>query len=88
MFQIRANKAHGWDGYFSLFYQTVWKEVGKEVCDMVQEFFQGKSYMQPINSTNIVLIPKVEKPKGVHHFKTIDLCHVLYKIIAKVLTSQ
>lgn len=88
VFQLGANKAPGPDGFSALFYQAAWKEVNKEICDMVRMFFANKAELQLLNDTNIVLIPKVDKPEGVSHFRPIGLCHVSYKIIAKIMTNR
>lgn len=55
---------------------------------MVFYFFDGKATLDQINTTNIVLIPKSNKPEGVHHFRPIGLCNVSYKVIAKILTNR
>lgn len=44
--------------------------------------------MADINETILILIPKVEEPKDVTHFLPINLCRVLYKIIAKVWANR
>lgn len=40
--------------------------------------------MDEISKTHIVLIPKIDKPKNISHFRPISLYNVIYKIIAEV----
>ncbi|KAK4254083.1 hypothetical protein QN277_009512 [Acacia crassicarpa] len=88
VFQLGAAKAPGPDGLSAIFYQSAWQTVNREVCAMVHDFFEGKAGVGPLHDTNIVLLPKIEKPDDVKHFRPIGLCNVSYKIIAKIMTNR
>lgn len=41
-----------------------------------------------VNSSLIVLIPKISNPTSSHHFRPISLCNVVYKIVSKLLVAK
>lgn len=87
-FDLGALKATGPDGYPGLFYQHAWKTVGDQVSRLEQNFFQNEVDISSLNATNLVMIPKIEAPEQVGHFRPISLCNYSYKIISKVITNR
>ena len=79
-----ALKIPGLDGFYALFYQNQWSVVGRSLCSMVRKGCLSNE----INSTGIVLIPKVEHPKSLSQLCPISLCNVRYKIITKVVANR
>jgi len=61
--------------------------IMKDIVKAVQEFFGAISILKEINSTFLVLIPKVPGADTVDKFRPISLCNS-YKIISKVLTLR
>ena len=86
--QMHPTKAPSPDGLPALFYQKYWYIVGKHVICFCLECLNGEKSLESINSTNIVLIPKVKDANRITHFFPISPCNVIYKIIAKVLTNR
>jgi exonuclease III len=88
LLQMAPLKSPGPDGFPADFYQKNWETVGGDVCKAVLEFLNGGRFDVGLNSTNIVLIPKVNSPSNPSDFRPISLCNVLYKIISKVLANR
>jgi hypothetical protein len=88
LFQMHPHKAPGLDGFPAAFYQRNWPTVGSEVCKAVLSFLNDGQMDMWINSTNIVLIPKVNSPSKPSEYRPIILCNVFYKLISKVLANR
>lgn len=86
--QMHPTKSPGLDGFNVGFFQFHWETVGGVVLGMVKSFFQSGRLLRELNHTNIVLIPKGDKPRKITQFRPISLCNVVYKIISKVLTNR
>lgn len=81
-------KAPGPDGMPVLFYKYYWSIVGADFVNTVQSFFLSARMYQTLNMSNLVLIPKVDQPTSINHFRPISLCNVTYKVISKVLANR
>lgn len=56
--------------------------MGPEVCSVVLNFLNSAHMEGSINSTNIVLIPKIKNLSSVSNFRPISLCNVVYELIS------
>jgi hypothetical protein len=86
--QMDPMKAPGPDRFSIEFFQQNWETVGPEVCNAMLKFLNSAEMEGAVNSTNIVLIPKIKNPRCVSDFIPISLCNVLYKLISKVLVNR
>ncbi|CAD6272130.1 unnamed protein product [Miscanthus lutarioriparius] len=68
LFQMFPTKALGPDGFLAHFFQRHWDLCGEEVTAVVLRVLRGDDDLARINNTNIVLIPKVEKPEELGQF--------------------
>ena len=55
---------------------------------MVHEFHSNGTIPRGGNASFIVLIPKVENPQHLNHFRPISLFGCCYKILSKILANQ
>ena len=57
------------------------------MVETVKSFFYSNHMLWELNTTNVVLVPKVRKSEKVSHFKPISCCNFFYKIISKVMVN-
>ncbi|KAM1778363.1 hypothetical protein ACFX12_039867 [Malus domestica] len=67
-FQMGGLKAPGPDGFQGIFYQTFWNTLIADVNCNVQDYMQGVCFPKRLNSTHIVLVPKVKNPVSMGQF--------------------
>ncbi|XP_050207768.1 uncharacterized protein LOC126657165 [Mercurialis annua] len=68
---IEMTKPLGQMDSLVLFFKRSWNIVGQDVCIVVKEFFQNGKLLNQVNSTSIVLIPKVQSPNSISDYRTI-----------------
>ncbi|CAN0905267.1 Transposon TX1 uncharacterized 149 kDa protein [Linum grandiflorum] len=88
MFSMDADKAPGPDGLNPGFYQHFWHLIGDDVFTDACRWLEEGFFPEEIKDTNIILLPKVESPKGMKDLRPISLCSVLYRLVAKVLANR
>ena len=88
LFQMQDLKAPGPNDFPMLFYKEYWHIVGELVTQAVTSFFEVGRLPKEVNSSLIVLIPKISNPSSVNSFYPISLCNVVYKIILKLLVAK
>ncbi|KAI5334287.1 hypothetical protein L3X38_024420 [Prunus dulcis] len=87
-FQMGATKAPGPDGFHGTFYHKYWGIIHNDIQGFTADFFTGQAIPKPLNSTQIVLIPKIPNPEAVSQFRPISLCNFSYKILSKILANR
>ena len=88
LFQIGDMKASGPDRLHAIFFKRFWHIVGEELTDEVLDAINKRKIPAGWNSTNIVLIPKVDSPEVISQYRPISLCNVIYKIISKMIANR
>jgi hypothetical protein len=86
--QMQPLKASGPDGYGACLFQKPWNIIGQQVRSAVLNFLNLGVFYPGINFTYIALVPKSANASNVKGFRSISLCNVLYKVIAKVLANR
>lgn len=88
LFMMQDLKALGLDSFPVAFYKSYWPIVGENLTQAIICFFQCGSMPKEINSSLIVLTPKVSSPLTFNNYRPISLCNVVYKVISKILVSR
>ena len=85
---MHPNKSPGPDGMSPVFFQRFWNIIKVDVVDTIQGFLHTGFLSKAINETLVTLIPKIDNPLNLAHFRPISLCNVFYKIISKILVNR
>jgi len=85
---MKPLKAPGVDGLHVVFYQSQWHIVGHSFCRFIKNSFSSASIPKEINTTLLVLIPKVDHPVNLKMYRPISLCTVAYKTISKIVANR
>ena len=88
LWSIGDDKSPGPDGFSAKFFKASWDITGAELCAAVKEFFTNGKLLRQFNHTIISLVPKVDDPARVEHYRPIALCNVVYKIVSKIMTLR
>jgi hypothetical protein len=62
--------------------------IGSYLLCVMKEIKRLGRYFRSINSTFLVMIPKVDNPISFNDFRPISLCNKVYKIMAKIITNR
>lgn len=81
-------KAARTNGFPIFFFQKYWHLIGEEVSKYCLDVLNNGKQLEEVNKTNIVLIPKIEAPRNMTHYRPISLCIVIYKIISRTLVNR
>lgn len=68
LFQIGDKKAQGPDGLHAIFFKRFWHMLGEDLTNEVLDAINQKKIPAGWNSTNIVLIPKVDSLEVITQF--------------------
>lgn len=71
VFQLGRDEAPGPDSFSRWFYHFSWEEISLQIFELVNDFMDSGRSIDLMNKTNIILIPKVDKPIWVTKFRPI-----------------
>ena len=73
---MHPTKAPGPDGMSTMFYQKYWDIIGEDVNNIILNILNANASLADLNKTNIVLIPKTNRPTKMSEFQPIRLYNV------------
>lgn len=88
LFSMMSDKSPGRDGLNPGFYQYFWKDIGADLISHCIDCLNKASFLEGLNDTYIVLIPKKQTLKKTFDMRPIALCNVMYKIMAKAIVNR
>ncbi|GKU98552.1 hypothetical protein SLEP1_g11544 [Rubroshorea leprosula] len=81
-------KAPGPNGFNFRFVKAEWDVIKADVVRFLQEFQANGKLVRGLNTSFVVLVPKVENPVRIEEYRPISLVGAMYKILAKLLANR
>ena len=69
---MNIDKALGPDGFTVAFWQSCWDFVKEEILEMFKEFHEQSSFLNSLNNTFLILIPKKGRVEDLGDFRPIS----------------
>ncbi|GKV12840.1 hypothetical protein SLEP1_g23934 [Rubroshorea leprosula] len=88
IWECDSSKAPGPDRFNFRFVKSEWEVIKEDVIEFLQEFHKNSKMVRGLNSSFIVLVPKVDNPQKIEEYRPISLIGVIYKILAKILANR
>jgi hypothetical protein len=85
---LPSDKSLGPDGFNGDFLKKCWPTISQDFYDLCQGFYEGNICMKSINSSHIVLVPKIDNPTTIGDYKPISLPNSSIKLLTKILSNR
>ena len=76
------------DGFNNEFLKNCWPIIGKDIKELIHDFYEENISLESINSSFITLIPKLDNPSSANDFRPISLLNSVLKLITKLLANR
>lgn len=86
--QIQVEEAPGLDGLNGMFIKKCWSIIKEDFYALCEDFYNGTIELEPINSSFITMIPKINNPEGVNDYGPISLLNYNIKLVTKLLAQR
>ncbi|GKV35410.1 hypothetical protein SLEP1_g43679 [Rubroshorea leprosula] len=88
VWDCECSKALGPDGFNFRFFRREWETIKGDVIGFIKEFQEKGKLVRGLNSSFIVLVPKVNNPQRIEEYRPISLIGDVYKILGKLLANR
>ncbi|KAL3699290.1 hypothetical protein R1sor_017312 [Riccia sorocarpa] len=85
---LPSGKSPGPDGFTKEVFIALWPIVGKSFCEAVVDFWVSGLLLPYFKDGMFFLLPKVDNPLTVAHWRPITLLNTIYNVIAKLLAAR
>ncbi|XP_050233132.1 uncharacterized protein LOC126681628 [Mercurialis annua] len=82
------SKAPGPDEFNFFFYRKAWSYLKHDIMNMFSSFYNTSRLPKGLNSSFMVLIPKVTGSNNLKDYRPISLVNGIYKLLSKVLSCR
>jgi hypothetical protein len=83
-----ANKAPGPNGFNGKFLKSCWSIIKNDFYKLCHDFFDCSVSLEGLNTSFIIMIPKVSNPVTISDYRPISLLNIAIKLITKLLANR